>query len=81
MIGQSGCFGSIPNNETIDNAAELSAAVDGILETVAAEANDENQDVAALVMAQHYAYLNNRVRMITWAVVAIAAYIIFKEIA
>lgn len=84
MIGQSGCFGSQPiANDTIDNAAETSAAVDEIIETVTneVETNTENSQAAAsLLLAQHYAYMEKRVRLLTWAVVAVAAYLMLKEL-
>ena len=54
-----------------------------IIETVTneVETNTENSQAAAsLLLAQHYAYMEKRVRLLTWAVVAVAAYLMLKEL-
>ena len=77
MNGVSGCFGGAQPtaNETIDNAAEVSAAVDDIINDTAT--TDDNAQ-AAFVLAQHYAFMEQRVKMLTWAVVALAAVLVLK---
>lgn len=78
MIGESGCFGgSQPAaNETIDNMAEVSAAVDDIISDTGTVSSSAS---AAVVLARHYAYMERRVRMLTWAVVALAAVALLSE--
>lgn len=76
MSGVSGCFGQT-KPDTIDNAAEVSAAVDDIMGGAGAQADNSQ---AAFVMAQHYAFMEQRVRMLTWAVVALAAVLVMKEL-
>ena len=82
MIGVSGCFGSDCQPEVIDNAAEVSAAVDDIMDGAACpqcDVDDGNQ-LAASLLLMHYAGMDRRVRLLTYAVVAMAVYILVKEI-
>ena len=83
ITSASGLFGSKqPANDTIDNAAEVSAAVDAIIEDAVATNDDTAADpaTAALMLAQHYAFMERRVKMLTWAVVALAAVVLLKEL-
>lgn len=78
MTGVSGCFGgsNTYTGEVIDNIDEVSVAVDDIVCDTRPEAT-KNQ--AAYMLVQHYAYMEQRVRMITWAVVALAIVVLLKE--
>lgn len=79
MITQSGCFGSNkPIDEQIDTVEEVSTVVDDIMGT---DTNPEGsqQDAAAYVTAVYCAALENRIRMLTWAVVAIVVVLIIRE--
>ena len=79
MNGVSGCFGGVQPaaNATIDSLEEVSAAVDGIVN--GSDAPDGNAQ-AASVLAMHYACMEQRVRMLTWAVLALAAVVLLKEL-
>lgn len=82
-LGVSGCFGTMPDpNETIDDVAEVSATVDDIIETVPGEASANVGEEYMLTVQQLGAVAGEyvrRVRLLTWAVVAIVAYLILKE--
>ena len=77
-MGISGCFGSSNLEYPIDDANEAAAAVEEIVVT------DDGEEPTApgpnLAMAQLVEQYVRRVRLLTWAVVAIAAVLIIKEI-
>ena len=80
MNGVSGCFGGTrpyTNATVIDSLEEVSAAVDGIVNGSDAPAGNAQ---AASVLAMHYACMEQRVRMLTWAVAALAAVVLLKEL-
>lgn len=81
MTGTSGCFGTQPKTETIDNVAEVSEAVDAIIGTPEASEPDNGPasapDMAASMLVVQYV---RRVRLLTWAVAIIAAILVIKEI-
>lgn len=80
MITASGCFGSPqPSNDTIDNVEEISSTVDGIIENIDENAGSD-ADTAASLLATHYLYMDKRIRLLTYAVVALAAVVIVKEL-
>lgn len=79
MITQSGCFESATANDTVDTVEEVSAMVDGIVADGAQGVADYETGLTAQ-LAQHCALLEQRLRLLTWAVVAIVAYIVIKDI-
>ena len=77
MKSQSGCFGgSNQVEDVIDTVEEVSAAVDDIATTVGT-ATDE---AAAYQLAVHYASMERRIRLLTWAVAIIAIVLVLKEV-
>lgn len=84
MIGVSGCFGGGKPNWPVDDIGEAAAAVDDIAasasrSTVQPEGHDGCQQ-ADLMMAQLVGLYVRRVRLLTWAVAAIVAYLLIKEL-
>jgi hypothetical protein len=81
MITQSGCFGTKAYNPPIDDLEEAAQAVEEIIgsdhETVPSEPSQES--APDLEAAQLLVQYMRRVRLLTWAVVAIAAYLVLKE--
>ena len=76
MTGVSGCFGGSQPAVAIDSVEEVSAAVDDIIDSSAESDNSQT----AFLLAQHYASMERRVRMLTWTVVALAAVVLLKEL-
>ena len=81
MKTQSGCFGGKAYEPPIDDIREAAKAVDDIIvsdpETVPKEPSQESApDLGAAKLLGQYV---RRVRLLTWAVVAIAVYIVLKE--
>ena len=69
--------------DPLDTLDEAAAAVDDILENADTGSDDpsgESQEMAASLLAQHYVYMEKRVRLLTWAFIALAAYIVLKEL-
>ena len=81
MITQSGCFGGgSPEYNQIDDLGEARVAVDEIVETAAPSTEQSASATAATLQAVRVLFdTANRVRLLTWAVVAIVAYLIVKE--
>lgn len=82
MITRSGCFGTKAYDPPIDDLREAAQAVDDIIgsdpETVPEEPSQESApDLGAAQLLGQYV---RRVRLLTWAVVAIAAYLVLKEL-
>ena len=76
MRSQSGCFGSSKQvDDVVDTVEEVSAVVGDIAATDAATAATE----AACQLAVHYASMERRIRLLTWAVGIIAAVLVRKE--
>lgn len=75
MITESGCFGGsgTPLNP-IDDANEAAQAVKEIVENMQPAEESGTLDVIGLALVQH------RVKMLTWAVVAMAVYLVIKEL-
>lgn len=74
----SGCFGTQTHYDQIDTAAEAAAAVEAIEST---PSNAVGQMACALVQMDVCCQtLARRVRMLTWAVVLLALYVVLKEI-
>ena len=70
--------------DTIDTIDETADAIEDIIDDADADTTDtsgESQQVVACLLAQHYAYMEKRVRLLTWAVIALAAFIVAKELA
>lgn len=66
--------------DPIDTLDEAAAAVDDILGGVTSEPETDDTQAAAAFMLAHYAGMEKRVRMLTWAVVAMAAYLMLKDL-
>ncbi len=64
----------------IDTLDEAAAAVDDILDGVTSEPETDDTQATAAFMLAHYAGMEHRVRMLTWAVVLLSVYIVLKEI-
>ena len=82
MITQSGCFGAKAYDPPIDDLKEAAQALKDITggdpETVPSEPYQESApDLGAAQLLGQYM---RRVRLLTWAVVAIAAYLVLKEV-
>ncbi|MBR3711103.1 MAG: hypothetical protein IKM99_09120 [Bacteroidales bacterium] len=80
MIGQSGCFGNT-YEPPIDDIHEAGAAVTDIMEGMTVGnpepcAPDPSADLAARLLC----VTMRRVRLLTWAVLAVVAYLVIKEI-
>lgn len=76
MAGVSGCFGSAnPSPDTtIEDMEEVAATVEDIVE-------DANQDVTPeMLFAQRFVGLEKRVNTLTFALVAIALFLVIKEL-
>lgn len=66
--------------DPLDTLDEAAAAVDDILGGVADEPETDDTQATAAFMLAHYAGMEKRVRLLTWAVVAVAAYLMLKEL-
>lgn len=83
QIGVSGCFGGGARYEQIDSVDEAAGMVDEIQGGAGAGTSAETGQEYMLTMqqlagvAQQYA---RRLRLLTWAVVAIVAYLVAKEL-
>lgn len=64
----------------IDTLDEAEAAVDDILDGVTSEPETDDTQATAAFMLAHYAGMEKRVRLLTWVVVALAAYLMLKEL-
>lgn len=64
----------------IDTLDEAAAAVDDILDGVTSEPETDDTQATAAFMLAHYAGMEHRVRMLTWAVVLLAIYIVIKDL-
>ncbi len=82
MIGVSGCFGSRAKQNPIDDIDEARKAVADIIgsDTVENPAPCVQDPSASLAAAQVIGLTVRRVRLLTWAVVAIAVYLVLKEL-
>lgn len=81
MITQSGCF-SHTKYDPIDSVEEAGAAVEEIIETdtLVPTATDEDAEANVIGAAQLLGEYLRRVRILTWAVVAITLYLVLKEV-
>lgn len=81
MITQSGCFGGGgPSYEQLDTAAQAAAVVDQL--QMIEKPTDDGLDTTATAIVQlsvAYDAMARRVRLLSWAVVLFAIYIIAKE--
>lgn len=81
MIGVSGCFGGAKVDYPIDDVDEAAAAVEEIVETTDPVPTEQQPGPAPdLALAQLVGQYARRVRLLTWAVVAIAIMIVLKEV-
>ena len=76
MITQSGCFGKIRPVDLIDDTVEASELVGDIVDDVKPV---ETVDDVATPTVFTLSLVMQRLRMLTWAVVIIAAYLVLKE--
>ena len=82
MISVSGCFGNgEPLYEQLDTAAEAAAVVDELEQLEQSDAATLGEQYLLTVqdftrVASEYA---RRIRLLTWAVVAIVVYLVLKE--
>lgn len=81
MIGNSGCFGKA-YNPPIDDIGEAGAAVADIIagDTVEQPGETVSPVASADPAARLLLATMRRVRVLTWAVMALVAYIVIKEI-
>lgn len=80
MIGVSGCFGGTKTAYPIDDIDEAAAAVEEIVETTDPVPTEQQTEPAPdLALAQLVGQYARRVRLLTWAVVAIAIMLVLKE--
>lgn len=80
MIGVSGCFGGTKAAYPIDDINEAAAAVEEIVETTDPVPTEQQTEPAPdLALAQLVGQYARRVRLLTWAVVAIAIMLVLKE--
>ena len=77
MRTQSGCFGSAKQGtaDVIDTLEEVSATVDDIVQTDGTSAT-----AVACTAATLMASMERRIRLLTWAVAAIALVLVLKEV-
>lgn len=79
MLTQSGCFGSAPPvADVIDNVDEVSAMVDSIVSTEGGATGDVSP--TDYTTALRLACVERRARLLTWAVAAIVAVMVLREI-
>lgn len=80
MTGQSGCFGST-YQLPVDDIGEAAAAVDDIVSGMAADdAGQRAANQSAAPVAIMLFETARRVRLLSWAVALMAAYIVLKEL-
>ncbi len=79
MIGKSGLLGSgKPNNEQIDNAQETAQTVNSIFTHAEASSTVAN-DCAVCRIYSLYEVVQERVKILTWLVIAIAALFVLQS--
>lgn len=80
QIGVSGCFGST-TPYPIDDIEEVVGAVDDIVETATPSADEPSAGISPnMALAQLVGQYARRVRLLTWAVVAIVVVLVLKEV-
>lgn len=84
QIGVSGCFGGgEPQYEPIDTVEEASAVVEGLQEDIPMAADPDVVGQQYMLTIQQLANVAGeyarRIRLLTWAVVAIVVYLLLKE--
>ena len=78
---QSGCFGSGKlDYDQIDDAAEAAAAVADIVDVPAENAEPDPTTVATVQLAVVCETMRQRIRLLTWAVVILAIFVVAKEL-
>lgn len=80
MISVSGCFGNgVPSYEQLDTAAEAAAVVDQLQQMEQPTDTIDPTATAVVQLSVAYEAMARRVRLLSWAVVLFAIYIIAKE--
>lgn len=83
QIGVSGCFGGEPQYEQVDTVEEVSAVVDELQE-VPVDSNLESVGQEYMLTIQQLANVAGeyarRIRLLTWAVVAIVIYLVLMNV-
>lgn len=80
MITQSGCFGHSATADPIDDINEAAEALGDIMGSSGQPSGTAATDAAAPAMAALIEQYVRRVRLLTWAVVAIAVVLVMKEV-
>lgn len=85
MIGVSGCFGGGIARGPIDDIAEAEIALGDIVDSASRQpdeptAREDEGQTTDLMLAQLVEQYARRVRLLTWAVVAIAAYLLINAL-
>lgn len=79
-MGVSGCFGSMTNDpDPIDDIEEVAVAVDEIENTDTPQ-SDTSSQAPSLALAQLVEQYARRVRLLTWAVIAIVVVLVIREV-
>ena len=79
-MGVSGCFGSMTNDpDPIDDIEEVAVAVDEIENTDTPQSDTPSQ-APSLALAQLVEQYARRVRLLTWAVIAIVVVLVIREV-
>ena len=79
QIGISGCFGGGGTPFPIEDITEVEAAVGEIVENDSPTGDAQAAQAPNLALAQLFGQYVRRVRLLTWAVVAIAIILVIKE--
>lgn len=79
-IGVSGCFGDGGTSYPIDDIEEVEAAVSEIVESDTASVEAASALAPNLALDMLVDRYDRRLRLLTWAVVAMAALLVFKEL-
>lgn len=80
MIGQSGCFGKT-YDPPIDDIREAGAAVADIVAGMAVEdPGTRTPDPSSALAAKMLFETARRVRLLSWTVMAVVAYLVIKEL-
>ena len=80
-LGVSGCFGGMSKaNDPIDDIDEAAVAVEEIVNTDSPADVAASEQAPSLALAQLVGQYARRVRLLTWAVVAIVVVMIMREV-
>lgn len=80
MITQSGCFGKGTDPDPIDDINEAAEALGDIMGTATQPTGTSATDAAAPAVAALLNQYMQRVRLLTWAVIAMAVVLVVREV-